>query len=59
MVERVYEFSPDHNPIEKLWKNIKRDLTRMEFFKTFEDLYDSVIKTFKTYRQDAWKMYLL
>jgi hypothetical protein len=27
----------------------------MKYFKTFEDLHDSVIKTFKTYMQDASK----
>jgi transposase len=54
-IERLPAFSPDYNPIEKLWKNTKRDSTHMKYFKTFEDLHDSVIKTFKTYMQDASK----
>jgi transposase len=55
-IERLPAFSPDYNPIEKLWKNTKRDSTHMKYFKTFEDLHDSVITTFKTYMQDASKV---
>jgi transposase len=55
-IERLPAFSPDYNPIEKLWKNTKRDATHMKYFKTFEDLHDSVITTFKTYLQDAGKV---
>jgi transposase len=49
-------YSPDYNPIEKLWKNTKRDATHLKYFKTFEDLHDSVVKTFKSYMQDARKI---
>jgi len=49
-------YSPDYNPIEKLWKNTKRDATHLKYFKTFADLYDSVVKTFKSYMQDASKI---
>ena len=55
-VERLPAFSPDFNPIEKLWKNTKRDSTHMKYFKSFEDLYDSVVHTFNTYMQDASKV---
>ena len=55
-IERLPAFSPDYNPIEKLWKNTKRDATHMKYFKTFEDLHDSIITTFKTYMQDASKV---
>jgi len=47
-VERLPPFSPDFNPIEKLWKNTNPDSTHMKYFKTFEDLHDSVVKTFNT-----------
>jgi hypothetical protein len=30
--------------------------SHLKYFKTFEDLYVSVIKTFKTYMQDAGKI---
>lgn len=55
-IERLPAFSPDYNPIEKLWKNTKRDSTHMKYFKTFEDFHESIIKTFKTYMQDASKV---
>ena len=55
-IERLPAFSPDYNPIEKLWKNTKKDSTHLKYFKTFEDLHASVIKTFKTYMQDAGKI---
>ena len=49
-------YSPDYNPIEKLWKNTKRDATHLKYFETFADLYESVVKTFKSYMQDASKI---
>jgi transposase len=49
-------YSPDYHPIEKLWKNTKCDATHLKYFKTFEDLHDSVVKTFKSYMQDASKI---
>lgn len=49
-------YSPDYNPIEKLWKNTKRDATHLKYFKTFEDLHNSVVKTFKSYMQEASKV---
>ena len=55
-IERLPAFSPDDIPIEKLWKNTKKDSTHLKYFKTFEDLHASVIKTFKTYMQNAGKI---
>ena len=55
-VERLPSFSPDYNPIEKLWKNTKRDATHLKYFETFEDLRASVISTFETYINDASKV---
>jgi len=49
-------YSPDFNPIEKLWKNTKRDATHLKYFKTFEELHDSVVKAFKSYMKDASKV---
>jgi len=49
-------FSPDYNSIEKLWKNTKRDATHLKYFKTFEELRNSVIETFNTYMGDAGKI---
>lgn len=52
-IERLPAFSPDFNPIEKLWKNTKRDATHLKYFETFEALRESVCKAFKTYLQNA------
>jgi transposase len=35
-------YSPDYNPIEKLWKKIKQQDTHLHYFPTFEDLTDKV-----------------
>lgn len=37
-------YSPDYNPIEKLWKKIKQGYTHMHFFDTYEDLVNQVGK---------------
>jgi len=44
-VERLPAFSLDFNPIEKLWKNTKRDPPHMKYFETFS-----------SYMQDASKV---
>lgn len=55
-LKRLPAFSPDYNPIEKLWKNTKRDATHLKYFKQFEDLRDSVLNTFESYLKDASKV---
>lgn len=55
-IYRLPSYSPDYNPIEKLWKNTKRDSTHCKFFPTFDDLRSSVIKAFKKYMEDATKV---
>jgi transposase len=35
-------YSPDDNPIEKLWKNVKKEGTHLHSFPTFEALTDTV-----------------
>jgi transposase len=49
-------FSPDFNPIEKLWKNTKKDATHLRYFKTFAELRASVLKAFQNYLEDATKI---
>jgi transposase len=55
-VYRLPSYSPDFNPIEKLWKNTKRDATHCKFFPTFEDLRNSVVAAFEKYLNDAAKV---
>ena len=55
-VYRLPSYSPDFNPIEKLWKNTKKDATHCKYFPTFQDLRASVVSAFKKYMQDATKV---
>ncbi len=41
-VFQLPSYSPDFNPIEKLWKKIKEKETHMHYFPTFESLKDKV-----------------
>jgi transposase len=41
-VEQLPSYSPDYNPIEKLWKRIKEKETHLHYFPTFEALTDKV-----------------
>lgn len=41
-VEQLPSYSPDYNPIEKLWKAIKTKETHLHHFPTFEALTDKV-----------------
>ena len=50
------KFSPDCNPIEKLWKNTKRDATHLKYFQAFEHLRASVLGTFLQYLEEATKV---
>lgn len=55
-LERLPSFSPDYNPIEKLWKNTKRDATHLKYFEKFEDLRHFVVDTFGSYINAASKV---
>jgi transposase len=41
-VVQLPTYSPDYNPIEKLWKKIKQQDTHLHYFPTFEALTDKV-----------------
>ena len=55
-VERLPSYSPDYNPIEKLWKNTKRDATHLKYFETLEDLRHAIVTTFESYMSDPSKV---
>jgi transposase len=40
-------YSPDFNPIEHLWRNVKKDATHLKYFPTFEALTEKVEKTLR------------
>jgi transposase len=52
-VYRLPAFSPEFNPIEKLWKNTKKKATHLKYFKAFDELRASVLPAFRTYLEDA------
>jgi transposase len=41
-VFQLPSYSPDYNPIEKLWKKVKKEGTHLHYFPTFEALRDTV-----------------
>jgi transposase len=55
-VERLPVYSPDKNPIEKLWKNTKKEATHCRYFPTFEALRAAVLGAFEKYLCDASKV---
>ena len=52
-VYRLPAYSPDKNPIEKLWKKTKKDATHCWYFPSFDDLRSAVITAFEKYLHDA------
>jgi transposase len=44
-VFQLPSYSPDYNPIEYLWRNVKQDATHLKYFPTFESLMSSVEET--------------
>jgi transposase len=44
-------YSPDYNPIEHLWKNLKKRSTHLRYFPTFEELTASVEAGLAFYQQ--------
>ena len=42
MVFQLPSYSPDYNPIEKLWKKVKKEGTHLQYFPTFQALTDTV-----------------
>ena len=41
-VYNLPSYSPDYNPIEKLWKKVKKESTHLHYFPTFQDLVEKV-----------------
>ncbi|HSD84741.1 MAG TPA: IS630 family transposase [Anaerolineae bacterium] len=52
-VHQLPSYSPDYNPIEFLWKNLKRRATHNRYFPEFETLITSVAEALVYYAQHA------
>jgi transposase len=49
-------YSPDFNPIEKLWSRWKNNYLNDRFFKTLDELRDSIIDVFQKFKAKASKV---
>jgi len=49
-------YSPDYNPIEKLWKKIKENYTHLHYFETYDALINTVDNAMKMSAQQSHKM---
>jgi transposase len=50
-VYQLPSYSPDYNPIEYLWRKIKREATHNKYFAAFEQLVHSVDQTLAAFTQ--------
>jgi transposase len=46
-------YSPDYNPIEKLWKKVKKEGTHLHYFPTFQHLIDKVEEALLFFKDTA------
>ncbi|MDY6844995.1 MAG: IS630 family transposase, partial [Thermodesulfobacteriota bacterium] len=52
-VYNLPSYSPDYNPIEKLWKKVKKEGTHLHYFPTFQDLVDKVEEALMVFKNTA------
>ena len=50
---QLLTYSPDYNPIEKLWKQTKADKTHLRYFPQFSDLKAAVMEAFEDYMKNV------
>jgi transposase len=49
-------YSPDYNPIEGLWKKVKKETTHNVYFESIESLSDALINGLKRFREQLWEV---
>ena len=60
-VHSLPSYSPDYNPIEKLWKKIKENDVHLHYFPTFESLKKRVgeaLLTFRDLKNEVFKLFV-
>jgi len=50
-VYQLPSYSPDYNPIEYLWRNVKKEATHLKYFPTFERLVTAVETTLTDFQR--------
>jgi len=53
-------FSPDYNPIEKLWKKVKQAGTHLQYFPTFESLImkvEDMLELFSNVKKEVLSLF--
>ncbi len=58
-VEQLPSFSPDYNPIEKVWKEVKKEGTHMKYFPDFEVLQTTVKEALLSFKDKKEKILAL
>ena len=48
-VEQLPRYSPQYNPIEFLWRKVKKVATHLRYFPTFDDLVQKVDQKLKEF----------
>jgi hypothetical protein len=55
-VYQLPSYSPDYNPIEKLWKEVKKEGTHLHCFPTFQDLINKVEEALAIFEETPRKI---
>jgi transposase len=55
-VFQLPSYSPDYNPIEYLWRNVKKDGTHLQYFPTFDTLIQAVETTLASFQKQSQRV---
>jgi transposase len=58
-VYQLPSYSPDYNPIEYLWRNVKKEATHLKYFPTFDHLLHTVEKTLADFQNQPERIHAL
>ena len=58
-IEQLPTYSPDFNPIEHLWKKVKKEATHLKHFPEFTDLQQEVERALRHFAQTTHEITVL